>query len=522
MQDQAHSHTITNKLDSGWSRPSRDQKNVLFIGGALCLLAYSQARWLGAAPLLIVMLFLYAPIYGRRKGFKHSGIDGLIAYFEARKLRRRGGQIYATDLADTTFKFESSEQPSPPKRKPPLLKTELISLVASDSQQRFAFLRDSGGKSDHLIAYLVFDGGPKFVNSDVAQRFVWDKVYVSALKRGVNTTVQEIELCQMVIGRQADRSQPVTYADERWHEDFLNSQPGSHEERMVSNAAEDFENVYADGKEYLCAIGIRMEFPKQWKNKDLNKLSLDQIRSTDLMRVVNTIQANLSGAVTNLRLPSLFELNELNYLVFNAVELDGFYAQQRLDINRELKGELQKLEDAPTLKRGPFPGLVGVGNDSLLVNKTWHSSIGLMGFDGSNYEPGYLDTLFNQPFPFIYSQYVRTFPRRRGMRKTRFRVRGQSFLRGLLGRGGSRELFPEDDEAEAEVNLQHLGLFYSKSRSTEGRIQFTVQAAGHEQLQTDVQLAIGSLSNHSIIGVQLLGEMAQLPPLLAHLGIFDE
>jgi hypothetical protein len=264
-----------------------------------------------------------------------------------------------------------------------------------------------------------------------------------------------------------------------------------------------------------------MEMPQQWRRKDLNELTLDQITSTEFWGVINTILGNLTGALTNLRYPSLFDLNEVMYLLFNSEELGPFYAQQRKDKAREAAGELESLDDAVTLKQGPLPGHIHLGFDYARCNSTFHSSVIPTEFESAEYLAGYLDDLFGQPYPFVYSHYVQTLPYRKGMRGTRRKVQGTSFLRGLLGRT-NRELHPEDEEAEVNAQHQHLGLFYSKSRATTSRIQVTVQAPTYEDVRSRAQLMMGSMSNNDMLSVTVLDEETQLAPLLAHICLIDE
>lgn len=522
MSMYSESNSVSRRMSRGWFQPSRDQKTVLYIGGLLAAMGYFQTKWLGALPIIIIATLLYAPEYGRKKGFRYSGIEGIFGAIERRRLRRRGNVEYSFDLQDTLLTFESGKFTEPPVRKASAFPAKHISIRPKGTREQFAFLRDNGGGGDHVIGILIFDGGPKFTNSSEAQRFIWDSTLVSALKRGVNTTLQTIELSMFVIARQADKTEAISYMEDRWHDDFQTYEAGSIEEKLVMNALEDGNNVYDNGNRFVCGVAIRMSFPKQWKRSDLNELSLEQVTSTEFMGVVQTIRNNLTGALTGLRLPSLFELNEIGYLLFNSEDLLPFYIQQREDIKREMDGELETLEDALTLKRGPFPGHISVFNDCMLINKTVHTSVGVMEFESSRFAPGFLDELFHQPFPFVYSHYVKTTPHKKGLRQTRRRVRTQSALSGFMHSRSSRELYLEDREAEEEVSEAHESLFRSKSRSTVGRIQLSVQGGDYEQTQTRAQLAMGSLSNHSALSLQILGELGQIPPLLAHLCLFDE
>ncbi len=518
----SESNSVSRRMSRGWFQPSRDQKSVLMIGGILALLAYSQARWLGALPIVTVMLFLYAPEYGRKKGFRYSGIEAIFGSIERRRLRKRGNVEYSFDLQDTLLMYESAKFVEPPERKKSAFPVKLISVRPEGSREQFAFLRDKGGGEDHVVAILIFDGGPKFTDSSEAQRFIWDTTLVSALKRGVNTTLQTIELSMFVIARDADSTEAITYNESRWHEDFLSYEPGSVEEKLVQNAMEDGGNTYGNGNRFVCGVAIRMVFPKQWRRTALDELTLEQVTSTELMGVVQTIRNNLTGALTGLRLPSLFELNEVCYLLFNSEDLVPFYKQQREDIGLDMEGKLEKLEDALTLRRGPFPGHIGIFNDCAQVNKTLHTSVGVMEFEEAKFAPGFLDELFVQPFPFVYSHYVKTTPHKKGLKQTRMRVRTRDALSGFLHSQSSRELHLEDREAEEEAIEAHASLFRSKSRSTSGRIQLSVQGGVYETTQSHTQLAMGALSNHSALSLQLLGEVTQLPPLLAHLCLFDE
>lgn len=515
-------HPVSRKMDSGWFRPTRDQKTVLFATGVLLLIAQVQVGVLGSAFVAVLGAALYAPEYGRKKGYKVSGIDAIFERIEQAGIRKRGGNLYSYNLKDTLLKYDSADYAQPAVRKKSAFPAELISIRPREGRgEQFAFLRNKAGKEDHVIAMLIWDGGPKYVNSGSSQRFIWDHVFTSALKRGLNTTMQDVELSMFVIARSADPTEPHTYAEQRWHPDFQEPVAESVEEKLRANAFEDFNAIYASGSRYVCGLAIRMDFPKEWKRKDLNELTHDQIRTTPLMGVVNTVYSNLAGAVTNLRMPSLFELNEIHYLLLNSEGLEGFYTQQRKDIGSELSGELKSLEDAVTLRQGPFPGSMQIGNDHVIVNRTFHSTVAVMEFESAEYGPGFLDSLFNQPFPFVFSHYLQTTPYKTGMKQARNKRRFSAVRLGFL-HSDNRELHPEDAEDEFEAARHHLGLLASKSRSTVSRLQVTVQGSTYDQVQTHVQMITGDLGNHGVLSRQILSEPSQLPPLFAHLCLFDE
>lgn len=524
MSTYSESHPVSRRMESGWLRPDRDQKIVAAVTFVMFIIGMNQANWLGGAPILAVGTLLYAPVYGRGKGFRRSGVGTILGALERRKIRRSGGNVYSYNLRDTLLSFDSKDYASPEKRKKSAFPADVVTirpkLPSGGQANPFSFIRDKTQDVDHVIAFLVADGGPKFINSSVAQRFLWDKVLTTALKRGVNTTQEDIELAMTVIARSADPSEAIDYAQTRYHRDFLEYEAGSIEEKVAQDGIEDAGLVYGSGGRYILGIAIRMVMPKQWRHKDLDELTVDQVTSTELWGVINTILGNLSGAVTNLRYPSLFELNELMYLLFNSEDLGPFYAQQRADLKAEVEGKLERFDDAITLRRGPFPGNVHLGFDYARVNKTFHASAALIEFENSDYAPGFLDSLFNQPFPFVFSHFVQTSSFRKGIRRTRRKAKRQSFWTGLLART-NRDLHLEDAEAEAEVEAEHFNLFKSKSRATLSRLQVTVQAPTYEQVQTNINLMIGSLSNHDILSVQILDEETQLAPLLAHVCLID-
>lgn len=516
-------HPVAKQMDSGWLRPTRDQKTVVYATTALALVAQMQVGPLASVPIIVIGVLLYAPVYGGRKGVRRSGIDGVIGGIERARIRRRGGNLYSYNLKDTLLNYDSANFRYTPEREKSAFPAELISISPRDGNGgRFNFLRNKTSSGDKATAVLLFDGGPKFINSDPSQRAVWDQVFTSALKRGVNTTMEPIDMSLFVIARSADPTEPVAYAEERWHSDFHGAEDGTLEYKQVANALEDAERIYLGGTRYFTGVAISMDFPKKWRRKDLNELTLDQILSTPFMGVVSTIQSNLQGAVTGLRLPNLFELNEVVYMLANATDLGAFYAQQRKDVASEKNGEFKSLEDAVTLKRGPFPGSIQVSNDCMIANRTFHSTVAVTGFEDAHFTPGFLDSLFQQSYPFVFSHYLQTLPYKSGMRSARTARRLQAAGGGLLHGKRNRDLHPEDAESEQEAELRHMGLFFSKSRSTLSRIQVTVQGESYDECQTNVQRMTGDLSNHAALSVQYLGEHVQVEPLYAHLCLFDE
>ena len=243
MSTYSESHPVSRKMETGWFRPDRDQKIVAFVAIVLSFVGFYLANWLGGLPIALVGLSLYAPIYGRKKGFRRSGIASIFGAIERRKIRRRGGNVHSYNLGDTRLTFDSEDFARPEKRKKSAFPADQVTirprLPDGQTISPFSFIRDKTQDVDHVITFLVADGGPKFINSTLAQRFIWDKVLVTALKKGVNTTLQPIELSMMVIARDADPTEAIVHTETRWHPDFSEYEPGTTEEKLALNGLEE-------------------------------------------------------------------------------------------------------------------------------------------------------------------------------------------------------------------------------------------------------------------------------------------
>lgn len=515
-----HAHSVPRRMQPNWARPDDVQKIIALgsIMGAVVVNIFSGKFLAGVV--IVAGIALYAPAYGR---LKRPGYRKLVEIVQGYLLRRRGGAIYTVDMKDTSLSFNANGGGLvPSKMKKHRFSTKLIAIPLGDSL--LAFFRERVGSEDFLIGALIGNGHPRAMTGSAAQRFMWDQLYTEAIKSGLNTTNERVDYGQVIICRKMDMSEVEGYAEERWHPDFIDPLPGSPEARMKAEELDHLDVTYADSKQYKMCLLVRMSFPKAWKRKDLSTLTPDQVRAAPIMKVMETWRTNLTAGVTELRYPSLFEMNEIGHLAFNSEGLDLFYAEQREDLKKDARGELESVESATTLKRGPWPSSVIAAHNHLIANETMHTTLVVTSLDSDELPVGFLDDLHTQAdFPYIFSRTVQTLPYSKGMKRSRRKARFVGAARGFKNRGRSDDFDLEGQERENEAMLGYHGLFRSKSRSTQARIHMTVSGPlDLEALMLNRDLASSTLRSHGMINEPYLWAPNQLPPILSHLCIFGE
>jgi hypothetical protein len=515
-----HVHSVPRRMQANWARPDEVQKIIILssLMGAFVTNIFFGKFLAGAV--LIVGVALYAPAYGKRK---LPGYRKIVEVVQGYLLRRSGGAIYTVDMKNTALSFDKNTGALvPSKMKKHRFSTKIIAIPLGDSI--LTFFRERVGSEDFLIGALIGEGHPRAMTGSAAQRFMWDHLYTDGIKTGLNTTNERVDYGQVVICRKMDVTEVEAYAEERWHPDFTDPAPGSPEARMKAEELEHLDITYADAKQYRLCLFVRMSFPKAWKRKDLGALTPDQVRAAPIMKVLEAWKASLKAGVTELRYPSYFEMNEIGHLVFNSEGLDLFYSEQREDLKKEANGELKSLEDATTLRRGPWPSSVVAAHNHLIANETMHSTLVVTGLDSDELPVGFLDDLHTQAdFPYIFSRTVQTLPYSKGMKRSRRKARFVGAARGFKNRGRSDDFDLEGQERENEAMLGYHGLFRSKSRSTQARIHLTVSGPVNlEALTLNRDLASSMLRSHGMINEPYVWAPNQLPPILSHLCIFGE
>lgn len=515
------SYRVAYRTEGGWGRPNREQTVVLLVSVVATMTALIIGGFIAAVISAFIGLALYAPVYG--KPLRYPGINAIELALERRRIRRRGGNIFSRDLKDSILQFDEDTHTLRTLAKPKERSVRMLSFQPARQNDRLAFFRRTDKHCDDLIAVLITDGAPGLVWAEQADRFVGDQRIVRAFKRAVGTTTKPLSFSQFVVHRAADPTGPVVYAENRWHPDFRGAEAGTAEAGVVGQALDEDDMMYGEGSRYILGVAFRMDFPEQWRKKDLNELSQDIVRSADIMKVVETFRKSLSGAATRLRLPNLFELNELGYLLFNTEDLVPFYAQNRKDIEADQAGKLETVDDAITLRQGPFPAHLSVHHDHLLANRTYHGTLMVTDSERGDYAPGFLDSLFQSPYSYAYSQVVHTLDYAKSVKKAKRKRLGLSFISGFLSTLTGKSADPDYDlaaeENESDARDAQRSLFYSRSRAILSRIQLTVSSGSCSDTQGLVNSMQAEMKSHGLGSVQLLGADTehQVESVLSHL-----
>jgi len=519
MSTDKYAHHVSYRIEAGWGRANKEQSAVLLLFAISCIPAFFIARSWGVIASGVVCFLLYAPMYGKEK---LAGINTIQLRLEQRRFRKRGGNFFTRDLSDTLLRYDEgthSLQALPKRSQQPV---SVLSFQPAGRDYYLAFFRRKEKRQDDLVAIVLFDGAPSVVNAEMASRFFKDARIVQAYKKALGTTLQQLSFSQFVMRRPANMMEPIIHAERRWHPDFYAPEPGSGEAALRDMAFEENDATYREGALYRLGVAFRMEFPKEWRGKDLSSLTEAEVRSVDFMKVVDTFISSVSSLSTRPRLPTLFELNELGFLLYNAVPEDllPFFAQMNEDMVRDEAGEFNNVEDAPTLKRGPLPAHLSLHHDHLLANRTYHTSLLVTEAENGEFAPGYLDYLFMSGMPFVYSQLVHTEDYLKSVKSARRRRTGVAFFSGLFSPGKSNDpdINLEDAEREELARAEHHQLYYSRSRATLSRVQVTLQGGSCEETQMrahkmSAQLLQYLCTNHQALGAD---EHHQHEPLLMH------
>lgn len=522
MSDE-YSHYIASSTTGGWDRPDKAMKLLLVVGSVTVVITWWLAGTLMGIGTILVVTLLYVPIYGP---MKRSGVGAIEARLRARRIRRSGGLVHQHDLRDAVLQLDEGTHSLQQVRQPKGWSSKIISFRPKGWTGQLAFFRCKGGGVDDIVAVVLIDGAPRLVWAEERLRYNMDNRIVGALKRGVDSTMQNLVITQFVLCRPADATKPLREREKRWHKDFLDAEEETTEGNMVEWANADDNDAYRESLGYKMGWAFRMPFPRAWRNRDLNELTADDVQSTDVMRVVRTVIKGLSGVVENPRLPTLFELNELGFLVFNAnrTDLTVFHHQMHLDIQAEKAGDLRKLEDAVTLSNGPFPGLVSLHDDHVRTNRTLHATLFLKHIPRGAYTAGFLDGLFRENIPYIYVDQMFTTDYTASLKRHKFRRKARDVASGMTPGDKSPEYNPELAEAAADAAAQHNALFQSRSRATLRRTYLITSGDSCEEAQRNLARMQTSATNYGLRTVQLLGTDpdVQFEPLKSALGLYKK
>lgn len=513
-------HHASYRLNGGWGQPNREMLAVFIVAIVGGLAGIRLAGLIGFALAMVVTLPLYAPMYTKQKV---AGVNMIQFWRDSRQIRRRGGVLFAHELSDALLEYDEESHSLQPVKQTSELPLTILSFKPSGQNYRISLLRIKTKGVDDVIGIVRFGGASSIVNAESALRWYRDRRIVDAYKSAVGTTMLDVSFSQFIMRRPADPTEQVEHTNARWHADFIDPPEGSPEAGVVEQARIEADYIYADGDAFQMGVAFRMEFPKEWRNKDLNRLTEPEVRSVDLMKVIDTFIANVRGVTDRADRATLFQLNELAFLLYNAniEDLIPFYAQMREDIERDGEGGFKQLEDAPTLSRGPFPSHISLAHDHLLTNRTYHSTVLVTKKNPGDYNAGYLDTLFQMPGPFVFSRVIHTLDYAKSVKTAQRKRTVGTFLTSMLrfGRSDDPDVDLSGAEREETAREQHHRMYYSKSRATLSRIQVTVEGSSAAEAQTAAHTAISWLQQHSMTAVQQLGmhEHWQHEPLLMHL-----